>query len=152
MILSTLSMRATPATGVLIALSLAACSPTTSGDSSHVSAFAPSSTDTELVFTKQTASVSTKCLDPRLKTALAALKDRLGATPIITSGHRERGSRKGSYHPKCMAADIQVPGRSPSEVAKAARAYAGIGGVGTYCHTRSVHIDVGPKRSWHWNC
>ena len=26
------------------------------------------------------------------------------------------------------------------------------GGVGTYCHTDSVHVDVGPERDWNWRC
>jgi uncharacterized protein YcbK (DUF882 family) len=28
----------------------------------------------------------------------------------------------------------------------------GRGGVGTYCHTNSVHVDVGPERDWNWRC
>jgi len=24
--------------------------------------------------------------------------------------------------------------------------------VGTYCHTESVHVDVGPERDWNWRC
>ena len=28
----------------------------------------------------------------------------------------------------------------------------GRGGVGTYCHTNSVHIDIGKKRDWNWRC
>ena len=26
------------------------------------------------------------------------------------------------------------------------------GGVGTYCHTKSVHYDVGSQRDWSWGC
>jgi uncharacterized protein YcbK (DUF882 family) len=35
---------------------------------------------------------------------------------------------------------------------KALRTVEGRGGVGTYCRTNSVHIDVGPEREWHHPC
>jgi uncharacterized protein YcbK (DUF882 family) len=28
----------------------------------------------------------------------------------------------------------------------------GRGGVGTYCHTTSIHVDIGPERDWNWKC
>ncbi|TIL49575.1 MAG: DUF882 domain-containing protein, partial [Mesorhizobium sp.] len=50
------------------------------------------------------------------------------------------------------AADIQVPGVSKAQLASYIRTMPGRGGVGTYCHTESVHIDVGPERDWNWRC
>jgi uncharacterized protein YcbK (DUF882 family) len=48
-----------------------------------------------------------------------------------------------------MAADVQIAGVSPGTLAKYFRAQAGVGGVGTYGHTRSVHVDVAPRvYSW----
>lgn len=146
------SCRAISIGAILLAAPLAACSPTTDG-ASHATAYAPSSgAAAGKIFAKQTPSVSTQCLDSDLKQVLADLKSQFGATPIVTSGHRPVGKRKGSYHPKCMAADVQIPGVSPRQVAAAAKKHPSIGGVGTYCHTRSVHIDTGPERSWHWSC
>ena len=77
---------------------------------------------------------------------------------VVTSGYRSRrynrkvrGARK-SQHMYCAAADVQVPGVSKWELAKFVRSMPGRGGVGTYCHTESVHIDVGPERDWNWRC
>jgi uncharacterized protein YcbK (DUF882 family) len=52
----------------------------------------------------------------------------------------------------CAAADIQVEGVGKWELARYLRAMPGRGGVGTYCHTDSVHVDVGPERDWNWRC
>ncbi len=70
-----------------------------------------------------------------------------GADAVITSGYRPG---RHSYHGRCMAADVQVPGVSPGALARWFRAQPGVGGVGTYGHTRSVHVDVAPRQySWH---
>lgn len=102
----------------------------------------------------QTRQVKTSCFTPELKRLLAALKTKLGGNQImVTSGFRGTNrARRGSFHRRCMAADVQIQGVSPRQVAAAARSLAGIGGVGTYCHTRSVHVDVGPRRDWFWPC
>ncbi|MBN8479834.1 MAG: YcbK family protein, partial [Burkholderiales bacterium] len=79
-----------------------------------------------------------------------------GKAMVVTSGYRnpERNRRargaKNSLHMYCAAADVQVPGVSKWELAKFVRSMPGRGGVGTYCHTESVHIDVGPERDWNW--
>jgi uncharacterized protein YcbK (DUF882 family) len=52
----------------------------------------------------------------------------------------------------CAAADIVVEGVSKWELAQFARSLPGRGGVGTYCHTNAVHVDVGPERDWNWRC
>ena len=52
----------------------------------------------------------------------------------------------------CAAADILVPGVGKAEVAQFVRNLPGRGGVGTYCHTNAVHVDVGPERDWNWPC
>jgi hypothetical protein len=49
-----------------------------------------------------------------------------------------------------MAADVQIAGTSPGTLARWFRAQPGVGGVGTYGHTRSVHVDVAERKySWH---
>jgi uncharacterized protein YcbK (DUF882 family) len=89
---------------------------------------------------------------------LKQIEGRYGRKLIVTSGYRSpahnrraRGA-KNSQHMYCAAADIQVPGVGKWELAKFARALPGRGGVGTYCHTESVHVDVGPNRDWNWRC
>ena len=107
---------------------------------------------------KQTDSVDVACLKPSLVRVLKAVEQRFGKKMIVTSGYRnpERNRRargaKNSQHMYCAAADIQVPGVGKWELANFLRAMPGRGGVGTYCHTNSVHVDVGPERDWNWRC
>lgn len=99
-----------------------------------------------LAYAAQTPRVNSKCFPGRLRTVLAHIARRTGKRLVVTSGHRQSG-RRGSYHRKCMAADIRVPGVSVRTVVAAARSAPGIGGIGTYCNG-IVHVDVGPKRHW----
>lgn len=107
---------------------------------------------------KQTESVDVACLKPSLVRVLKAVEQHYGKKMLITSGYRnpERNRRargaKNSQHMYCAAADIQVPGVGKWELATFLRAMPGRGGVGTYCHTNSVHVDIGPERDWNWRC
>ncbi len=107
---------------------------------------------------KQRESVDVACLKPALVRVLKTVERHYGKKMVVTSGYRSptynrkvNGARK-SQHMYCAAADVQVPGVSKWELAKFVRAMPGRGGVGTYCHTASVHIDIGPERDWNWNC
>jgi uncharacterized protein YcbK (DUF882 family) len=107
---------------------------------------------------KQTEGVDVACLKPSLVRVLKIIESHYGKKLIVTSGYRDpnrnrraRGARN-SLHMYCAAADIQVPGVSKWDLANYARAMPGRGGVGTYCHTNSVHVDVGPERDWNWRC
>lgn len=99
-----------------------------------------------LAYAAQTSRVRAKCFPGRLRSVLAHIARHTGRRLVITSGHRMTG-RRGSYHRKCMAADIRVPGVSVRRIVAAARSAPGIGGIGTYCNG-IVHVDVGPKRRW----
>lgn len=107
---------------------------------------------------RQHDGVYTACLKPRLLWLLAAVRHRFGRDVVITSGYRspEHNRRVGgvsaSRHLSCEAADIQVAGVSKWQLAEFLRSLPGRGGVGTYCHTKSVHIDIGRKRDWNWGC
>jgi uncharacterized protein YcbK (DUF882 family) len=107
---------------------------------------------------KQTDRVDVACLKPSLVRVLKTVERHYGKKMIITSGYRSpahnrraRGA-KNSLHMYCAAVDVQIPGVSKWELARFARSMPGRGGVGTYCHTESVHIDVGPERDWNWRC
>lgn len=107
---------------------------------------------------RQHSGVDVNCLKPSLVRALKTVERRFGKKVVVTSGYRSpshnrrvRGARN-SLHMYCAAADIQVPGVSKWTLAKYLRTMPGRGGVGTYCHTNSVHIDVGPERDWNWRC
>ncbi|RWF76221.1 MAG: DUF882 domain-containing protein, partial [Mesorhizobium sp.] len=103
---------------------------------------------------KQTENVDVACLKPSLVRVLKTIEGHYGKKMIVTSGYRDpaRNRRangaKNSLHMYCAAADIQVPGVAKAQLASYIRSMPGRGGVGTYCHTESVHIDVGPERDW----
>lgn len=103
-------------------------------------------------------SVQMACLKPKLVRLLKKVKGHYGRDVIVTSGYRSAkrnrraGGARGSRHTTCEAADIQVPGVTKWQLAKYLRTVRGRGGVGTYCHTKSVHIDIGTKRDWNWRC
>ncbi|BCH25175.1 peptidase M15 [Mesorhizobium sp. L-8-3] len=106
----------------------------------------------------QTDRVDVSCLKPSLVRVLKTVEQHYGRKIVVTSGYRSpahnrraRGA-KNSLHMYCAAADVQVQGVSKWELAKFVRSMPGRGGVGTYCHTESVHIDVGPERDWNWRC
>ena len=107
---------------------------------------------------KQNESVDVVCLKPSLVRVLKTIEGHYGRKMVVTSGYRDpaRNRRangaKNSLHMYCAAADIQVPGVSKWELASYIRSMPGRGGVGTYCHTESVHVDVGPERDWNWRC
>jgi uncharacterized protein YcbK (DUF882 family) len=107
---------------------------------------------------KQTDDVDVACLKPSLVRVLKQVERRYGKKLIVTSGYRDRARNirargaKNSLHMYCAAADIQVPGVGKKELASFLRAMPGRGGVGTYCHTNSVHVDIGPERDWNWRC
>ena len=102
----------------------------------------------------QTEKVKTGCFKPELLQVLKTVENHYGKPIIVTSGLRaiKPGRAKQSLHTRCEAADIQISGVSKWELADYLRSMPGRGGVGTYCHTESVHIDIGTQRDWNWRC
>ena len=102
----------------------------------------------------QTDKVRTGCFKPELLQVLKTIETHYDKPIIVTSGLRDLkvNRTKQSLHTRCEAADIQISGVSKWELAEYLRTMPGRGGVGTYCHTESVHIDVGPERDWNWRC
>ncbi len=106
----------------------------------------------------QRETVDVACLKPQLVAMLKTMERHFRRPVMVTSGYRSpsynrkvNGARR-SLHMICAAADIQIDGVSKWEVARFARSMPGRGGVGTYCHTTSVHVDIGPERDWNWRC
>ncbi|WP_440982502.1 D-Ala-D-Ala carboxypeptidase family metallohydrolase [Shinella sumterensis] len=102
----------------------------------------------------QTEKVKTGCFKPELLQVLKNIEHHYDKPIIVTSGLRDVkvNRAKQSLHTRCEAADIQIAGVSKWELAEYLRSMPGRGGVGTYCHTESVHIDIGPERDWNWRC
>lgn len=106
----------------------------------------------------QRETVDVACLKPELVKMLRGMESHFRRPVYVTSGYRSpsynrkvNGARR-SLHMICAAADIQITGVSKWEIAKYARSMPNRGGVGTYCHTSAVHVDVGPERDWNWKC
>ena len=98
------------------------------------------------------------CFPPELRMLLNTIAWHYGKEVKIQSGYRSKyhnmrvGGARRSFHMACKAVDIYVPGVNKYKLARYLRSLPGRGGVGTYCNTSSVHIDVGPKRRWHYGC
>ena len=98
-------------------------------------------------------------LSMRLIEFLDYLQDKLkpGALVTITSGYRspqyntklrKKGilAAKASLHQYGMAADLKISGVAPRRIWNFVKSL-GFGGTGYY-HGDTVHVDVGPARSW----
>ena len=101
----------------------------------------------------QTDHVEVGCFKPELVRMIKDVERHYNSPAIVTSGYRPpKGIRQGSKHYTCDAADIQIKGVSKWELATYLRSLPDRGGVGTYCHTESVHMDTGEARDWNWRC
>ncbi|MBW9074954.1 YcbK family protein [Agrobacterium deltaense] len=101
----------------------------------------------------QTDRVEVGCFKPELVRMIKDVERHYNSPAIVTSGYRPpKGIRHGSKHYTCDAADIQIKGVSKWELATYLRSLPERGGVGTYCHTESVHMDTGEPRDWNWRC
>ncbi|WP_409286945.1 YcbK family protein [Pseudomonas guariconensis] len=106
------------------------------------------------VVSKRTVQMDLKLLD-LLWIISAHLQSRQLPTRIkIHSGFRTveynrtlKGASPRSMHLQGRAADIEIPGVSPEEIGKLARAI-GVGGVGIYPSKDFVHVDIGKVRNW----
>lgn len=100
----------------------------------------------------------TRGLNPRLRGLLRQISNHFGTTVQVISGCRSYrhnrlvGGARRSMHLHCKAADIRVAGVSKSRVRRYTMRLRGRGGVGTYCGSSMVHVDVGPRRSWYYGC
>lgn len=104
------------------------------------------------------AHVDTSCFPSELKTIFRQIYREYGAKPEVSSGfrnvsyNRSVGGAHGSYHIRCEAADIKVPGVDKYELARFLRGLRDVGGVGVYSCKSIVHVDVGPRRDWNASC
>lgn len=102
--------------------------------------------------------VVTSCFPARLRGLLSQVSSHYGRPLVITSGYRSPshnrriGGAKESQHLHCNAADFYIPGVSPGQLASYLMKIQGNRGVGTYCGNRTVHLDTGTRREWHWGC
>lgn len=106
----------------------------------------------------QNDKVDVACFKPNLLNVIKAVETHFGKSVVVTSGYRDPdhnrmvGGAEESMHKTCDAADIQIDGVSKWDIASYIRSLPDRGGVGTYCHTDSVHLDTGKSRDWNWGC
>lgn len=99
--------------------------------------------------------VETFCLVPPLRIAIASLEAHFGRKVVVSSGYRDPqhnarvGGQDDSFHMKCMAADIFIPGVDKRRLIAAAYREGLIGGLGCYPGRTFIHIDVRSRpRGW----
>ncbi len=99
--------------------------------------------------------VNTFCLSPKLRFAIGAIEAKFGRKVVVSSGYRdpnhnaEVGGADSSYHMKCMAADIFIPGVSKQKLIAAAYREGLVGGLGCYPGRTFIHVDVRDRpRGW----
>ncbi len=102
----------------------------------------------------QTGEISTHLLNllNRIRVTLdtdAAFEITSGFRSLETNRRlmRESGAARNSLHLNGLAADCRLQGYSLSGLSKCAKSLKQ-GGVGSYSRRSTVHIDVGPVRSW----
>jgi uncharacterized protein YcbK (DUF882 family) len=106
----------------------------------------------------QREDVETACFPSQLVGLLRSIERRFGKKVVVTSGYRSPSHNRRvngatrSQHMGCKAADIVIPDTDRFAVAQYVRSLPGRGGVGTYCNSAAIHVDVGPKRDWNWRC
>ncbi|TDW34883.1 peptidase M15-like protein [Rhizobium azibense] len=106
----------------------------------------------------QNGNVEVGCFKPGMLSVIKAVETHFGKPVIVTSGYRDAGHNRmvggaeESMHKTCDAADIKIEGVSKWDIAAFIRSLPDRGGVGTYCHTESVHLDTGKTRDWNWSC
>lgn len=134
------------ATLVALSLSLSACAPMAlfaNGSGSEYRGY-----HTNLGVYVASRQVSTFCLSPALRLALWDIEGYFGKKVVLDSGYRtpwhnaEVGGAASSYHMKCMAADIFIPGVPKSRLIAFAKREGLIGGLGCYPGRGFIHVDV----------
>jgi hypothetical protein len=106
-------------------------------------------------------------VDARVKRVLSDAGRHFGGTVLMTSCYRSAAYNRAIYkrmgrkptqsqHILHKAIDAQIAGISSTQLAGYVRSHPvmnDLGGVGTYCGSPGmVHVDVGPRRNWHWAC
>lgn len=104
------------------------------------------------------AAINVSCVKPNLLNLVRRAETHFGKKVIVTSGYRSpshnrrvRGATH-SQHLYCNALDLYMPGVARDDLARYFFAQPDRGGIGLYCHTRSIHVDTGRRRQWRWSC
>lgn len=100
-------------------------------------------------------SVDTFCMTPKLRFLLWDIEGYFGKKVVVSSGYRNPwhnaavGGQDQSYHMKCMAADIFIPGVDKGRLIAYAARNPSVGGLGCYPGRSFVHMDVRDRPRGH---
>lgn len=92
--------------------------------------------------------VNAFCITPKLRLVIWDFEGHFGRKVVMNSGFRDErhnqaaGGKDNSYHKKCMAADIQIPGVSKQDMIQFAAKNDAVGGLGCYPARNFIHVDV----------
>ncbi|MBF0680714.1 MAG: DUF882 domain-containing protein [Devosia sp.] len=93
-------------------------------------------------------SVNAFCITPKLRFLIWEFEGHFGKKVVMHSGYRDNhnnsaaGGADNSYHKKCMAADISIPGVDKARMIQFAMRTQGVGGLGCYPGRAFIHVDV----------
>lgn len=90
---------------------------------------------------------SISCLPPPLRRVLAAIVQRYGAAHVTSTWRPAWRARRNSFHRRCEAVDMRVPGQNPRAVLDFVKTLPETGGHKVYWNGL-VHVDTGPWRTW----
>ncbi|MEQ1769868.1 MAG: D-Ala-D-Ala carboxypeptidase family metallohydrolase [Devosia sp.] len=94
------------------------------------------------------SSVNAFCLTPRLRLLILKFESYFGGKIVMSSGYRDPshnasvGGVDNSFHMKCMAADIFIPGVDKRKLIAFAMREPLVGGLGCYPGRSFIHVDV----------
>lgn len=104
------------------------------------------------------SAINVSCVKPRLLGMIRDAERHFSRRAVITSGYRSPSHNRlvsgalHSQHLYCNALDLYMPGIARDELARYFYGHPSRGGLGLYCHTKSIHVDTGRRREWRWSC
>ncbi|MBD8064919.1 YcbK family protein [Devosia sp. PTR5] len=127
-------------------LSLTACVPMAMFASSSGTGYSGLRTDWGTFVSSK--SVNAFCLSPKLRFLIWDIEGHFGKKVVMNSGYRDglhnaaAGGADNSFHTKCMASDIYIPGVPKERLIAYAMNNDGVGGLGCYPGRQFIHVDV----------
>lgn len=104
------------------------------------------------------SAINVSCVKPNLLGMIRDAERHFSRRVVITSGYRSPSHNRRvrgalhSQHLYCNAVDLYMPGIARDELARYFYSHPSRGGLGLYCHTKSIHVDTGRRREWRWSC
>lgn len=104
------------------------------------------------------SAINVSCVKPALLGMIRDAERHFSRKVVVTSGYRSPSHNRRvrgalhSQHLYCNAVDLYMPGIARDELARYFYGHPSRGGLGLYCHTKSLHVDTGRRREWRWSC